>query len=255
MNIPDLRKSDASEAHVPWETLDAEEAVVENSDEFADEGNLPPLPPGEGRREGKLEVPSLAPHPNPLPEGEGEQVARQNEGDEEELAPLRGGGWTLPLLCAGVALIACCALIPQADANRRLAYERQQLQMDLGTVEKQIAVNEEFLRKVGQDPTLAERLAQRQMKVIPQGSRVLDLAHDSGTASMSPFQLVSVPPPPPLPAYKPIGGVIASLCYGNHTRLYLIGAALGMIATGLVLGGSPATDSRSTAFQAVRAGP
>jgi hypothetical protein len=158
---------------------------------------------------------------------------------QQEDTSTTGGGWTLPLLCAGVALIACCALIPQADANRRLAYERQQLQMDLQTVAKQIAVNEEFLRKVGQDPTLAERLAERQMKVIPQGSRVLELSRDGGGASMSPFQLVSVPPPAPLPPYKPIGGVIASLCYDNHTRLYVIGLALGMIATGLVLGGTP----------------
>jgi hypothetical protein len=232
MSDPAFGKSDPSEAHVPWETLDAdEEGTVEDDAALASDGYLPPLPLGEGRGEGKSEAHLEGPHPSALPEGEGER----------EFAPQSGGGWTLPLLCAGVALIACCALIPQSDANRRLAYERQQLQMDLQTVQKQIAVNAEFLRKVGQDPTLAERLAERQMKVIPQGSRVLELQHDSGGASMSPFQLVSVPPPAPLPPYKPVGGFLAGLCYDNHSRLYVIGVALGMVATGLILGGSPET--------------
>ena len=225
MSEPDLRNTGSSEAHVPWETLDAEEGRDDQT-ELAEA--LPPLPSGEGGGEGLGEAPLIPLHPSPLPTGEGIKEAFSSG----------GGGWTLPLLCAGVALIACCALIPQADANRRLAYERQQLQMDLQTVEKQIDVNAEFLRKVGQDPTLAERLAERQMKVIPQGSRVLELSHDAGGASMSPFQLVSVPPPAPLPPYKSIGGFIATLCYDNHSRLYVIGAALGMIATGLVLGGS-----------------
>ena len=154
--------------------------------------------------------------------------------EPEALPPAVGGGWTLPLLCGGIALIACCAIIPQADTNRRLAYEHKVLEADLQTIEKQIDVNSEFLHKVGQDPTLAERLAQRQMKVIPQGSRVLDLPQEG--AEMSPFQLVTLPPPVAPPAYKPVGGVIAHLCYDSHTRLYLIGIALGMMAAGLVLG-------------------
>jgi hypothetical protein len=165
--------------------------------------------------------------PPPPPEAENESAK----------APAAGGGWTLPLLCGGLALIACCAIIPQADTNRRLAYERKVLQAELQTVEKQIAVNTEFLGRVGQDPTLAERLAQRQMKVIPQGSRVLDLPQQ-GT-EMSPFQLVALPPPVSPRPYQPIGGVIARLCYDSHSRLYLIGVALGMIATGLVLGSAP----------------
>src|ERR1044072_7320440 len=55
-----------------------------------------------------------------------------------EAAPTRGGAFTIPLLCAGIAIIAACLLIPQADANRRLAYERVKLQADLETVEKQV---------------------------------------------------------------------------------------------------------------------
>ena len=152
--------------------------------------------------------------------------------------PQSTGGWTITALCVGLALLACAVLIPQTDANRRLAYERQTLQNDLESVEKQIAVNQEFIRRVGQDPTLAERLARRQMKVIPVGNQVLELPADSGEPAMSPFQLTTVPRPEPLPAYKPIGGFIASLCYNSHARLYLIGTALGMVAVGLVLGGS-----------------
>jgi hypothetical protein len=82
------------------------------------------------------------------------------------------------MLCAGIAIIAACLLIPQADANRRLVYERTKLQADLEAVEKQVAVNDEFLRKVADDANLAERLAQRQMKMIRQGTRIL--AHALG---------------------------------------------------------------------------
>ena len=156
-----------------------------------------------------------------------------------------GGGWTLPLLCAGIALIACCVLIPQADANRRLAYERQVLQLDLDSIERQIDVNAEFLKKVGEDPTLAQRLAERQMKVVPEGTRVLELKHAPDAGTMSPFQLVSVEPPPALPPYKSVGGLIANLCYDARARLSMVGAAMGMIAAGLVLGYAPLTARSS----------
>jgi hypothetical protein len=116
------------------------------------------------------------------------------------------------------------------------------LAMDLASIEHQVAVNGEFLKKVGDDPTLAERLAERQMKVIPEGTRVLELKHENDGTGMSPFQLVSVAPPPPLPPYRRVGGTIANLCYDPHTRLYLIGAALVMIAVGLVLGQKSIAD-------------
>ena len=163
----------------------------------------------------------------------------------------RGGGWTLTLLCAGIALIACCVLIPQADANRRLVYEREKLKLDLESIRKQVAINDDFLKRVADDPTLAERLALRQMKIIRKGTRVLELksqrrAVPVGSASplpaadeMSPFHLVHVAPPPPLPPYKPVGGLLAGLCYNPHTRLYLSGVALLLMAVGLVFGFAP----------------
>ena len=141
---------------------------------------------------------------------------------------------------AGIALIACCVLIPQADSNRRLAYEKESLMRDLHNIEQQIDVNHEFLRKVGEDPTLAQRLAERQMKVIPQGAHVVELTHDAEV--MSPFQLLNVAPPAKLPPYRPVGGTLARICYGSQSRLYLIGMSLGLIAMGLVLGSAPSAN-------------
>ena len=171
----------------------------------------------------------------------------------DELGPApRGGGWTLALLCAGIALVACTVLIPQADANRRLTYEREKLRLDLESIRKQVATNDDFLKRVADDPNLAERLAQRQMKIIRQGTRVLELkkqkqpgpaggagmaqAAGLGPEEMSPFYLVQVAPPLPLAAYKPVGGLLAGLCYNPHTRLYLTGIGLFGMAVGLVLG-------------------
>ena len=157
---------------------------------------------------------------------------------EHEPQPTRGGGFTIPILCAGIAIIAACLLIPQADANRRLVYERAKLQADLEAVEKQVATNEEFLHKVADDPNLAERLAQRQMKIIRQGNEVLNLKNDP-SEEMSPFQLTAVQPPPEFPAYQPRGGILASLCYNPRSRLYLMGIGLMAMAGGLVLGFGP----------------
>ena len=169
---------------------------------------------------------------------------------EDDLGPApRGGGWTLALLCFGIGLIACCVLIPQADSNRRLVYEREKLKLDLESIRKQVATNDEFLRRVADDPNLAERLAQRQMKIIRQGTKVLELKKQPRSAvapavttaadEMSPFHLVHVAPPPPLAPYKPVGGLLAGLCYNPHTRLYLTGIGLFLMAAGLVFGFGP----------------
>lgn len=159
-----------------------------------------------------------------------------------EAAPTRGGAFTIPLLCAGIAIIAACLLIPQADANRRLAYERVKLQADLETVEKQVDTNEEFLKKVSEDPNLAERLAQRQMKIIRRGNAVLNLKGDD-EEEMSPFQLTAIPAPAELAPYAPRGGTLANLCYNPKSRLYLMGIGLMAMAAGLVLGAGPSRTS------------
>ena len=154
---------------------------------------------------------------------------------------LTGASWTIPLLCAGIGLIACCIVIPQADANRRLAYEKMTLQSDLESVQKQVAVNDAFLKKVVDDPSLAERLAQRQLKRVRKGQHVLRLKEEK--PQMSPFQITNVAPPPAPPPYKPIGGILATLCYDARTRLYLMGLSMAMIACGLVMGATPGRKS------------
>src|SRR4051794_2377266 len=83
--------------------------------------------------------------------------------------------WSIPLMCLGLGVIAACVLVPQAEGNRKLAAECDKLQRDLTYVQTQLSVNQEFLRSVGGNAGLAERLAQRQMKVIRQGTSVLQL--------------------------------------------------------------------------------
>jgi hypothetical protein len=150
----------------------------------------------------------------------------------------RSGAWTLPMLCAGIAILACCLLIPAADDNRKLAWEREKLKHDLDQINKQVDTNAQFLKAVGEDPALLELLAQRQMKLVREGTSVLNLKDNTGRADMSPYLLLTIPPPPPMPEYKPIGGVFSELCRHPRSRLFLMGAALLSIACALILGES-----------------
>lgn len=146
--------------------------------------------------------------------------------------------WTIPLLCAGIAILACCLLIPAADENRRLTWERERLKVDLEQIQKQVAVNDAFLQGLMADPTLSERLARRQMKMVREGTSVLETKASIGKEQLSPFLLVTLPPPAEMPAYQPVGGMLSELCRSPKSQLYLTGAALLMIACGLVLGSS-----------------
>ena len=153
-------------------------------------------------------------------------------------SPVGGGLFTIPLLCLGLGIIACCVLIPAADENRRLAYEREKLKADLEQITRQIDVNGEFLKRVADDPTLAERLAQRQMKMVREGTSVLELKGNYAGRDMSPFELVTLPPPPELAPYQPMGGKLSSVCRNPRSQLYLMGGGLLLVAAGLVLGSS-----------------
>jgi hypothetical protein len=158
--------------------------------------------------------------------------------EESEPEPEERGGWTVALLGAGIAIVAACLLLPLAEENHQLAWQREKLKVDLEQIKQQVAVNAEFLRKVSDDPTLAERLAQRQMKYIRQGTSILDL-HEANdpTQQASPFQLVMLAPPNPIPPYEPLGGALCAIVRNSRARLYLIGAGLLLLACGLVLGG------------------
>lgn len=183
------------------------------------------------KQQGGHDVPEvvLDDTPQPPPEEELEPAA---------VEPVPGRGWSFCALCVGLALVACCIVIPQTDYNRRLVYEREKLRRDLDSIRRQVTTNQQFLDRVADDPNLAERLAQRQMKIIREGTRVLELKGPADD-EMSPFHLVSVPPPDPLPPYQPKTGRLASLCYDARSRLYLMGAGLLLMAAGLVFGYAP----------------
>jgi hypothetical protein len=152
--------------------------------------------------------------------------------------------WTIPLLCIGIATIACCVLIPAADENRQIAAETRHLQADLDQINQQIAVNDQFLKSVADDPALLERLAQRQMKMVRAGESVLNLKGEAARPEMSPFLLTNLPPPAMAAALTPGTGPLDKLSGDPHLRLFTMGGALLMVAAGLVLGISSPTETR-----------
>jgi hypothetical protein len=154
-----------------------------------------------------------------------------------DASPKSSGAWTLPILCVGLALLACAAILPQVEENHRAVWEREKLQRDLAQLDKQVETNDEFLAKLGNDPALAERLAQRQMKMIRSGTSVLEIKGENGKDEMSPFLLVNVPPPAPLAEYKPAGG-FAGIFLDKHVSTYVMGGGFLLVAVGLILGGS-----------------
>lgn len=191
----------------------------------------------------------------PFPEGSNDiaddDLLDQASVDEQDLVPADADGeparvgsglLTLPLLCVAIALIACCVIIPQADVNRRLAYERAQLRADLESIQTQVATNDEFLRKLAGDPILAERLAQRQLNLQRPGTKALNLQASDG--SNSPFVLVQVAPPAAMEPYRPVGGLLGSFCTASRSRLYLMGGGLFMLAASLILGIGPTCGDR-----------
>jgi hypothetical protein len=196
-----------SKAHTPWETVAPSTFDLETALEVTEADVTPAQAP----------EPVKAPRP----------------------APSGGGLFTIPLLCLGIGIIACCVLIPAADENRKLVYQRETLQADLDQITHQIDVNSEFLKRVADDPTLSERLAQRQMKMVRQGTSVLELKGQFSTDHLSPFDLVTLPPPPQMPPYQPVGGRLSAICRDPHLQLYLMGAGLLLVAAGLVLGSNP----------------
>ena len=143
-------------------------------------------------------------------------------------------------------VIACCVLLPAADENRKLTAETAHLQADLDQIKHQIAVNDQFLKSVADDPTLLERLAQRQMKMVRSGESVLDLKGEETRPEMSPFLLTNLPPPAVPAVAPPENGLLAKLSDDPRLRLFTMGGALLMMAAGLVMGvSSPGEGGRA----------
>jgi len=240
---------------LPWESIDPQEgeAPTASPEDSAGQWFLE-SPPGDWKMEpppevkGKpdmqatdeeLSVPPVA-----------SDLVEQEEEDSFPSGP-QGGGWTVAILCVGMSLIAACAIIPQADANRKLVYEREVLRQDLKQIQSQVSVNHEFLSKLESDPQLTERLAQREMRAVPQGQTALILKSDGDStptasvaaARMSPFSILSVPPPAPLAPYKPVGGEFSELCRAPGSHGFVLGMGMIMIAAGLVLDGRASGDA------------
>jgi hypothetical protein len=236
------------DAALPWESIDSREGKEPTTWEADSAGQwFLESPPGDWKME-----------PAPSVQGKPDLQATDEElsvppvvsdlvEEEEDSFPATpdGGGWTVAILCVGMSLIAACAIIPQADANRRLVYEREILRQDLSQIHSQISVNHEFLSKLESDPQLTERLAQREMRVVPQGQTALDMkpagnsvqTASMAAARMSPFSILNVPAPAALAPYRPVGGQFAELCRGSHSHGFVLGAGMIMIAAGLVMDG------------------
>ncbi len=152
--------------------------------------------------------------------------------------------FAIPVLCLGLGLIAACVLLPQAEANRRLAVDRDQLRQDLAHADDQLAVDGRFLEAAATDPEVAERLAQRQMRQFRQGATALHLDGETRTvaAVASAADMLRVPTPPPVPRYRPSTDWVATLTRTTRRQLYGLGAGLFLVAVSLVLGG---TDRRA----------
>lgn len=148
-----------------------------------------------------------------------------------------GAHWTIPLLCVGITMIACCVLIPLSNETRQAAYERRRLQSELDYVVRQVDANKTFLHDMPRDPTLGQRMAQLQMKAVPAGTAVLPLSTPSSPYDQSPFQLVHLPPPPAILPYQPPGDWFSQLFLKPKSQLYLLGLGMFMVAASLVLGG------------------
>ncbi len=163
----------------------------------------------------------------------------------------RPRGWSVPALLCGFALIGACVLVPEWEENQLLAHQGRQIAQDLAHVDSQIQANEDFIARLGTDAELAERLAQRQMKMIRQGTGVLDLGEgqpQTDAQRMSPFLLAALPPPQPIEPYRSPAPLLTTLFGHAGLRIYLLGAAILLIATAMLLdAGKPSARKPSRA--------
>ena len=142
------------------------------------------------------------------------------------------------MLCLGIIIIACAMIVEQVEENHQIEWQRNKLQIDLDYFNKQVDINQQFLERLATDANLAERLAQRQMKLVRQGSAVLELTDPNLPEDTSPFRLVNITPPPPVQPYEPARGPLTTIFGNTRLRLYIFGLGLCLMAIGLIVGGS-----------------
>ena len=151
--------------------------------------------------------------------------------------PSSGAWYTIPMICIGLTLVACALIIGQVETNRQVAWQRNKLKSDLTYLQEQIRHNEESLKRIQTDPTMAEYLAQRQMNQVREGSAILDVPGLPHQNDRNPFQLTTLPPPKTLAPYQPRGDLLTFLFADQQRALGAIGIGLMLVAAGLVLGG------------------
>lgn len=156
--------------------------------------------------------------------------------------PSSGAWWTIPMICVGLMMVACALIVGQVEINRQVAWQRNKLKIDLDYLQKQIKQNEESLKSMQTDPTMAEYLAMRQMGQVREGSAILDVRGLPHQNDRNPFRLTTIPPPKPLLPYQPRGDLLTTLFADQQRALAAIGLGLLLVAAGLVLGGPNEPD-------------
>ncbi len=215
----DVAASFAGDVYDPAAAVSAEPPPLEQSSET----NLSSPEPAEV----PVEVASIPPTP---------PVAKPQ--------PSTGAWWTIPMICVGLMMVACALIVGQVEINRQVAWQRNKLKIDLDYLQEQIKQNEEFLKRIQTDPTMAERLAQRQMKQVREGSAILDVPGLPHQNDRNPFQLTTIPPPKRLAPYRPSGDLLTTLFADQQRALAAIGLGLLLVAVGLVLGGPNEPDEQ-----------
>jgi hypothetical protein len=140
--------------------------------------------------------------------------------------------WAIPLLCAGLAGLAVCLILPAADEDRRLVREQAALQRELDHLHAQADRYDAFLDRLGRDSELAARLAVRQLNRRDEGSATVDWHANATGVGRSPFVMLAVEEPPPVPPAQALPQAARWLAHPRH-RLWLGGGCLLAILLGL----------------------
>lgn len=183
---------------------------------------------------------------------------------------MTAGVVSVSILAAAMAVIGVCSIVPQLEENASLEHELAVLKTEHERIESQIKTNDAFVLKLdresgvagigggaaagsgsgggvgaGVDPTLLARLAQRQLRVSPQGTATLEFKGKPVTAleGRSPFQIVSVPraevSTSEVVAAPGLLSRYAGLLGDARTRLYLLAGAFFAVAATLILDSGP----------------
>ena len=183
--------------------------------------------------------PAAAPKPTPRPVAAKADEPRPAPAIPPAPAPLpTGAWWTIPLTFVGIAITACAVIIPAADENRRDTYELAKIERDVDYFQRQSAVNQDFVRRINTDATLAERLALRQLHRTREGAKVVALGGlKPDRFGASPYAMTRLDPPADLPAYRPVPGKLSEWFLGDKRPQQMAGLGLCVAGAGVLLGG------------------